>query len=373
VREIEAAREARGVVTPTLELPTSIPIEQATKAYIADAEARQLNERTIYKYKLLFRQLAAFAKDRGFRFLEELDTPALRAFRASWKDANLAALKKLERMRSFMRFAQENRWISGNPLVGIKSPKVTMRPTLPFDRDEMIAILEQAQKNIAAVQSHGRNNARRLHALILLLRYSGLRIGDAVSCSVDRLVDGKLRLYTQKTGTHVHCPLPDFVVRELDAIPKMSERYWFWTGNGKLQTAVGDWQGRLAALFTGDHVSKRKSRPKQMELPGMKPAESAESRPKAKVKDGHAHRFRDTFAVELLLAGVPLERVSILLGHQSVKITEKHYSPWIRERQEQAEADVRRTWSQDPIALMMEPVPAAMGTYRAHGKKQPIN
>lgn len=34
----------------------------------------------------------------------------------------------------------------------------------------------------------------------LLLRYSGLRIGETVSCSVDRLADGKLRLYTKKPG-----------------------------------------------------------------------------------------------------------------------------------------------------------------------------
>src|SRR2546423_263022 len=53
---------------------------------------------------------------------------------------------------------------------------------------------------------------------------------------------------------------------------------------------------------------------------------------------------RDTFSVELLLAGVPIERVSILLGHQSVRITEKHYAPWVRARQEQLEADIRRTW-----------------------------
>jgi len=46
----------------------------------------------------------------------------------------------------------------------------------------------------------------------------------------------------------------------------------------------------------------------------------------------------------LLLAGVPIERVSILLGHQSVRITEKHYAPWVRARQEQLEADVRKTW-----------------------------
>ena len=64
----------------------------------------------------------------------------------------------------------------------------------------------------------------------------------------------------------------------------------------------------------------------------------------AEVPTGHAHRFRDTFAVELLLAGIPLERVSILLGHQSTRITEKHYAPWVRERQEQIEEDVRRMW-----------------------------
>ena len=32
-------------------------------------------------------------------------------------------------------------------------------------------------------------------------------------------------------------------------------------------------------------------------------------------------------AVDLLDAGVPLETVSILLGHKSFKATEKHYAP----------------------------------------------
>lgn len=54
--------------------------------------------------------------------------------------------------------------------------------------------------------------------------------------------------------------------------------------------------------------------------------------------------FRDTFAVEMLLAGVPLEQVSILLRHKSVKITEKHYAPWVKARQEQLEQNVRKAW-----------------------------
>ena len=32
--------------------------------------------------------------------------------------------------------------------------------------------------------------------------------------------------------------------------------------------------------------------------------------------------FRDTFAVELLLSGVPMEDVQILLGHTSIRTTE---------------------------------------------------
>jgi hypothetical protein len=53
--------------------------------------------------------------------------------------------------------------------------------------------------------------------------------------------------------------------------------------------------------------------------------------------------------VELRLAGVPIERVSVLLGHSSVRVTEKHYNPWVRSRQERLEADVASVWKLDPI------------------------
>jgi integrase/recombinase XerD len=92
--------------------------------------------------------------------------------------------------------------------------------------------------------------------------------------------------------------LPDFVVEALEAAPRLSDQYFFWTGRSTTHTALGIWQRTLRNLFK-----------------------------RAGIEKGYAHRFRDTFAVELLLSGVPTEEVSVLLGHSSIRITQKHYSP----------------------------------------------
>ena len=54
--------------------------------------------------------------------------------------------------------------------------------------------------------------------------------------------------------------------------------------------------------------------------------------------------------------------------HQSVRITEKHYSPWVRSRQEQLEADLQRAWERDPIVLM-----ETKGTQEVRGKSEVVN
>jgi integrase len=68
------------------------------------------------------------------------------------------------------------------------------------------------------------------------------------------------------------------------------------------------------------------------------------TKPDGTLKRCHPHMFRDTFAVELLLSGVPIDQVSLLLGHSSVKITEKHYAPFVQTRQEQLEGSVKLSW-----------------------------
>jgi integrase len=315
--------------------PEPITINRAWKEFLTDAKARNLREPTLYKYDLLSRQMDLFAQDRGLRYLRECDLSVLREFRASWPNRNLGAQKKLEYLRKFFRFGYESKWIDENHARKLESPKVQQSPTMPFTPDQMAEILSACEKHGKKARGgrySGPENARRIRAFVLLLRHSGLRIGDAVTLERRRIIADKLLLYTAKTGTPVYLPLPTFVLSALEVMPKISRTCFFWTGESEIGSATGDWQRTLKAVFK-----------------------------EAGIPDGHAHRFRDTLAVELLQAGVPMDRVSMVLGHSSIRVTEKHYSPWVRARQEQLEADVRRTWGQ--------PLPETKGTLQVQEKQ----
>jgi integrase len=323
----------------------SAPVALATawESYLADLEARKLSHETVRKYETLKSRMTDFAADKGLSLLADFDVDTLSKFRTTWKDGPRTAGKKLERLKAFFGFARERNWIESNPAKPLRPPKVSLCPTMPLPHDEMVKILTACDALQATARVSGKLSAHLLKALVLLMRYSGMRISDAVALSTDRLNGKKLFLYTQKTGVPVYTVLPDSVVRALEAAPRVSEKHYFWSGHGKIESIVRSWQARVKKVFDLAGVSKGPS-------------------------IAVSHRFRDTFAVELLLAGVPIERVSILLGHQGVRVTEKHYNPWVRSRQEQLEADVARTWAHDP--LLVQKIP---GTKKVQIGKEPVN
>ena len=264
---------------PEVESGEPISIEAAEREFLAVCESRKLKKSSIDRYRILFRELGRFAAQEGFRFLKQIDTPTLNRFRATWKGRNgqassgLTDLKKLQRLRSFFRFALDHGRIQRNPTAMLRDPKIRLSPTLPFSQEEMFRILEAAAKKITTAKPVAKNKARRLRALILLLRYSGLRISDAIGCAADNLQNGKLFRYTQKTGQHVYCPLPPFVVAELESVPRVSDRYWFWTGGGTVESARKKWSKALADLFADAQVERR-SRPPLPRHDGRRTPES---------------------------------------------------------------------------------------------------
>src|SRR6266571_378976 len=120
-----------------VEKPKPLTVKEACEKFVADAEARNLREPTLYKYRLLFRQLQDFATVHGLPCITDFDIDWARRFRASWKNKNISARKKLEAFRAFFRFVHESGWISTNPASHLKPPRITEPPTAPFTREEV--------------------------------------------------------------------------------------------------------------------------------------------------------------------------------------------------------------------------------------------
>ena len=348
IRDWEIAR------TVVEESQTGVPVRDACDTFLADVEAQRLSIASLKKYRVLLinerkpekvvpalveqggvpvtkqekrsPSLAEFCKLHNVQFTNQITLPVLVRFRGDWKDGALSGSKKLERLRAFGRFLVDQGWWKENLALKLKRPTVTEPPTMPYTSEEVAALLAACEEFTDWHGQPGQENAQRLRAFVLFLRYSALRIGDAASCPVDRLQGNRLFLYTAKTGVPVFTPLPPAVVDALKTCPRKSERYWFWTGFGSKETLAGNWRRTFRRLC---------------ELAG--------------VQGGHPHRFRDTQAVELLLQGVPMERVATLLGHSSMKITERHYAPWVSARQAQLEADLARVWAADPVLNPPQP------------------
>jgi integrase/recombinase XerD len=308
-------------------------VEEAIQRFFLNLHTRQVSPATLKKYRfLLDKQLIGFCQSRGFRYIEQLGINELDDFVGSLKDSSISMVKKMERLNAFFRWCQSRKMIAENPATALVKPEVDSSPTLPFNEDQMGKILNSCDAFLGSDRKPGGQNAKRLKVLVLLMRYSGLRIGDALRLTDDptpiyvgrrksktivppHIVDDRIFLYTQKTGTNVYVPMPPFFFEALRQVAKQSQRYYFWSGTGKLETRLGNFERTLKSMFK-----------------------------RAGIPDGHSHRFRDTFAVELLKEGVPIESVSILLGHRSVKVTEKHYAPWVKERQDQLEKHVKKGW-----------------------------
>jgi site-specific recombinase XerD len=295
--------EAEGIVTETA--PQTI--KSATDEFIKDANARNLKEPTIRKYKWLFRMMEDHCQKCGLVFLSQMNESELRNFRNGWKLSPRTAQKHLERLKTFFKFCHDGKYIKQNPAPKLKPPKVADAPVIPFTEEQV--------KNILAACAKYPGNWKRLRVLTELMLATGLRIGDACTISRDKVGRNSkgysVELYTAKTGEKVYCPIQNALGHDFETLVG---KHPFWTGISNAEDCAGTWRKAYATLFKLASV------------------------------DGHCHQFRHTFATRLLRAGVPLDTVSIMLAHSSVKVTQKHYAAWTRERREKIEEAIRKTW-----------------------------
>lgn len=290
----------------------SVLMNDAVGRFLADRGSMHLSDAMMRKYRNVASELKS---EFGPITVRSVTVDDIRKMREGWKLAPITSQKRLEMVRKFFQFCVDSEWVDRNPAKLVKTSPAKFEPTLPFSDEEMERILWAAESIREAHPKIPEETPKKLLALILLMRYSGLRISDACMFRRSQLQDGKVFLRQQKTKEPVWVPIPKKVIAALKACDAGNE-YYFYRQVGKPKSSVTEWQQRLKLVY---------------EMAG--------------IPNGHSHRLRDTFSVDLLSKGVPLDVVSKLLGHTSIKTTEKHYAPWVKSRQNALESAVMAVWS----------------------------
>jgi integrase/recombinase XerD len=315
---------------------TRVTISNAIHLYLLDAETRSLTLESIAKLKIIFKtRLLCWTEQNSLVFLDQLTTMQLTRWRSTWTLAPITKRNRQQLVRNFFRFCIDQGWLKNNPAVQLTKIQVTPKVTDYFPREEFRTILK-ATYLFAQGAGNSKACSTRIRTLLLLMRWSGLRIGDAATLERSRLSGNTILLYQAKTGTSVYVPIPASVAKLLRNIPpgfRPNPGFFFWSGNSRKTSVVSTWDRAFRTLFRIANIRKQDG----------------------SLKRCHPHMLRDTFAIEHLLAGVPIDQVSMLLGHRSIKTTEKHYAPWVKARQEQLEKSVKMSNSVQGVERFQRP------------------
>ena len=314
--EEELEREALGLEPP--KKPELVTIDEALELYLVDRAQRGIKDSS--KAKRLLGRLRDYAYARNAIHLQDVSARLLTEWRATWtfrKDSGGPAVA-WSIVKTFFRWAHSIDLVSSNVSAKLQSLPIVRKQVQPLTKDEMARLLAATSKCGFSTEVE-----QRIRTFILLQRWSGLACVDAATLKRELLGadDNLTQVHRTKTDAEVFIPLPPAVATMLRSHPNDHLEYFFWNPNRMAKPSLvcqfGDW---MRLVFD-----------------------------KAGVKHGQqemlTHRFRHTFAVELLLAGVRMEQVSKLLGHKTVRTTERYYSAWVKERQRKLEAEVKHAWS----------------------------
>jgi integrase len=312
------------IVVPPVE-NRRLTIADAINAFLLHKETANAKKHTVAKYRTMTNQLLAFAADRGLIFIDQLTVTDIDAFYISWKDGIRTRAKKLDRLKSLVKFCLKRKWISENLTEDLKAPEGSSIPKqkTPFS-DEQIERLYAACDKIKRTPRCDWDG-EDLKDFINLSLYTGLRISDIVMFDIrERLNGNNILVRTIKNGADVYTWVPDWLVRKLKARELIHGPLIFRAGtalNVKQMTQI--WRDRrLREVF---------------QLAG--PWKNFHPTP---------HLFRHTFARILLQKdGVTVRDVAELMGDTEEMIL-RHYGAWVVERQARLTKVLKDAFSDRP-------------------------
>jgi integrase len=296
--------------TPATEAedPTWESLRQSFEVHCRHRIARRkLRETSWVRYQHTLKEFEEFLNQRGIAVLKAVTRRAVEDFKA-WRLERILARKHskggggldldIAILHLLFAYAVEQEMVERNPVKLEGKPGARPeRGAQPFSTEELGRLRKVVGEDLL---------------IFLLLRWTGLRGSDAVTLrwkEVDWRDKGINRL-TQKRLKQVWVPLHPELLFVLDVErqrrqPEADDYILLNPATGKPLTRPRLYE-RIRAL--GD---------------------------RAGVIRVHPHRFRDTFAVDMLLKGLSPYDVAKILG-DTIHTIETHYAPFVRELRERA-------------------------------------
>jgi integrase len=309
------------------------PVEQAIDEWIAEREGDGLRNT---KAKYLTTKLLDWCGTNNIESLNQIQKQALRVWRTKewrYRTGDSTSLKvHWSVLNSFFDWCVDGDLLEANPCPKRKG-KIEQREVAPLTPQQMDALEIAVEK----MRTPGWTDQRRLkmRVLILLMRWSGMAIHDAVHLerdanAVTRLIGNTVHGKRSKTKKKFSVTIPDSIVNLLQSLSSDHPRYFFWhrrRDGSELRSIVQMFGGWFGDVF---------------KMAGIK---------------GHSHQLRHSFATYHLSRGVPVERVAEWMGDSVAEVL-KTYGHWIPERQEQSDQAMRDSWAKMGLDVRGNPVDA---------------
>ncbi|NJK80411.1 MAG: tyrosine-type recombinase/integrase [Chloroflexaceae bacterium] len=239
------------------------------------------------RYVDLLRYFAA-----QYPLLSDITNATIREYKTHLAGRNSAATVKLTlcALRNFFGWCVEAGILTENPAASVRSPRVVSPPPDALSVEAVGGLLRAINEPSRAHTRTWRRNRRA----VLLLLYTGLRIGElaALKWSDIDLARGVLLVRSGKYGKHRAIPLHPALMAELQPPGRPAD------------AVIGRADGQPLSTKSMPHIFDRW-------LAGLG-------------VDCHAHQLRHTFATRLLDSGCDLATIQQLLGHESIETTSRY-------------------------------------------------
>lgn len=257
------------------------------------ARERRMSPHTVSNYLREVQALAGWCDAEGLDGWQALDSQHLRMFAARSHAGGLAprsVQRRLSAVRSFFRWLQREKAVTGNPAVDVRAPRSRRALPVAVDADQMARLLDIRDTTPLALRDR---------ALMELLYSSGLRLAELVGLDLPDLdlADRTVRVTGKGRKARI-VPVGSKAIAALDA--------WL-----RARTAAA---GEMA-VFTARGGRRIGPRAVQARVAWW-------ARRQGLPVHLHPHLFRHSFASHILESSQDLRGVQELLGHADIATTQ---------------------------------------------------